>query len=199
MNGGLLVLLALASAPATAAPPGPAGDPAAPPDVTGTAIGFELDLLPPVMSAAAGAVGFSAQAWAGVGSWRVRLLAARLRYLDSLVGSDAFRDMDTTAAAVVCDRFFQPGFRGPWVGGGAELWWSSVGHPAGPSRAAWTDAVLTLGAGYVWKVAGEVYLNPFAAAHWAPAERSVTLYGDVFRPRRLSGEVSLKIGWSFRP
>jgi hypothetical protein len=57
----------------------------------------------------------------------------------------------------------------------------------------------TVGAGYVWKVWGNFYLNPWAAAHLLLSRPEVTLYGATWTPAPLTAEVSLKIGWFFWP
>ena len=198
MNPTFLAILSIAAAaPATAQDVAPA-QALGLDDSRGArrvALGVEVDLLPPVMSAVAGTAGFSGQAWAGEGHWRLRLVGAHFRYPDGLLDSDAFSRRDATVLALICDRFLLPGFRGPWVGAGAEIWWSSIGDVAGPQRADWTQAVLTVGGGYVWKVWGNLYLNPWAAAHWTTTDRTLTLYGNTFHPARLSAEASLKVGW----
>jgi hypothetical protein len=159
------------------------------------ALGLEVGVLPPLMSAIAGGLGVSGQT--GKDRWRLRLVGAHLRYPDALIGNDAFRQQEATVAALLIDRFLFPGFRGPWIGAGAELWSSSIGQQTGPARAGWTDAVLTVGVGYVWKFWRDLYLNPWAAAHWTTSSHAIALYGSTFMPRRLSAEVSPKVGWNF--
>jgi hypothetical protein len=160
------------------------------------ALGVELDLLPPVMSAVAGGVGLSGQLWAGQDRWRARLVGARILFPDALGPPSPFEAQRLAVAAVIVDRFFGHGFQGPWVGAGAEYWWSSVGHEGTGSRSAWSTPVLTAGAGYVWRLWRGLYLNPWGAVHASTRDVTVTLAGDEWRPRRVSGEVSLKVGWS---
>lgn len=161
------------------------------------AVGAEVDLLPPVLSATQGALGASGQLWAGTGHFRLRLVGAHLRLPDSLAGVAAgFHGQETTVAALLLDGFFLDRFEGPWLGAGFEFWWSSVGSTAGPLRASWNVPVLTAGGGYVFTIWGDLYLNPWAAVHWTTSPREVDLVGLMYSPRRFSAEVSLKVGWN---
>jgi hypothetical protein len=159
--------------------------------------GVELDLLPPVMSAVAGGVGLSGQAWGGQDRWRARVVGARILFPDALGPPKPFGEQRLAVVAVIVDRFFEDDFRGPWVGAGAEYWWSSVGHDATAARASWESPVMTAGAGWVCKVWHGLYLNPWGAAHWSARDATPTLAGDRWAPRRFSAEASLKVGWSF--
>ena len=67
-------------------------------------------------------------------------------------------------------------------------------HPATNSKR--TAAFFpTLGGGFVWKLRGNLYLNPWAAGHLLLSRPEVTLYGATWKPGALTGEVSLKVGW----
>jgi hypothetical protein len=83
------------------------------------------------------------------------------------------------------------------VGAGAEYWWSSVGHSGTAARSEWSSPVLTAGAGYVWRFWRGLYLNPWGAVHWTARGSTASIAGDEWTPRRVSAEVSLKVGWTF--
>ncbi len=185
----MLLLAALAGgAPARAL--------AAPPEHPGRdAVGVEIDLLPIAVSAADGEVGGGVQFWAGRGRDRVRLVTAVLKFPDSLTDAP-FRDRDLTALAVIYDRFLRDGFRGPWVGGGVEVWWTDVGTKLGPERAERVNPVATVGGGWVFPVWRGLYLNPWAAGHLVLGDRAIDLRGARYRMRAVEGEVSLKVGWT---
>ena len=102
--------------------------------------------------------------------------------------------IDDVAAGIV-DLFFARDFSGPWIGAGLEYWWNTIGSPAGPDTASWSSGVATLGGGFVWKLRGNLYLNPWAAGHLLLSRPEVTLYGATWKPGALTGEVSLKVGW----
>jgi hypothetical protein len=174
--------------------PAQAGEGATP---EATAVGAEIDLLPTVLSAADGRLGGGANVWAGRGRVRLRAVGTFIAFPPGALTPSGFEDRELVVAAGIVDVFLRPGFSGPWLGAGFERWWNRIGSPAGPDTASWTSWVATLGGGYVWKFWRGVYLNPWAAGHLLLSEPAVTLYGATWKPTRLSGELSLKIGWQF--
>jgi len=187
----MLLLTALSAAlPARAAPE--LTDPRRP------VVGAELDVLPVAISAADGEIGGALGVWAGRGRNRARLVTAILHFPDRLTDAP-FRDRDLTALAVIFDRFFRDGFRGPWIGGGMEVWWTEIGSELGLERRERVTPVGTLGGGWVFPVWRGLYVNPWAAGHVLLGNREIELRGERFRLRRLEGEVSLKIGWAYAP
>jgi hypothetical protein len=185
----VLVVAALAAALPARGAPDPLTDPRR--DV----VGVELDILPVAISAADGEVGGALQLWAGRGRSRVRLVTAILHFPDSLTDAP-FRDRDLTVLALIYDRFFRDGFRGPWIGGGVEVWWTDIGTELGPERRERVNPVATLGAGWVFPIWRGLYLNPWAAGHVLLGNPDIELRGERFRPSRLEAELSLKIGWA---
>ncbi len=185
----LLLLLALPlSLPARAL---------APPDSpVRDAVGAEVDLLPYALSAWDDEVGRGLQLWAGRDRNRVRLVTTVIHFPDALTASP-FRDRDLTAMALVWDRFLRFGFRGPWVGAGAEVWWTDLGIDLGPARRERVNPVATVGAGWVFPVWRGLYLNPWAAGHVVLGNRTIEIAGERYRMRQVEGEVSLKIGWTY--
>jgi hypothetical protein len=158
--------------------------------------GVEVDLLPVALSAADGELGGSLQVWAGRGRSRLRVLGACIHFPDGMT-DEPFRDRETTAVAVIWDRFFRPRFHGPWVAAGAEAWWNEIGSNAGPQRADWTEWVATAGAGWVFPVWRGLTVNPWGAVHVRLNDPDVVLYGRAYEPARLQAEISLKVGWTF--
>jgi hypothetical protein len=158
--------------------------------------GVEVDLLPIVLSAAAGEPGLSLQLWAGRGRQRLRAVGALIHFPDRLT-DEPFRDRETTVLALIYDRFFRDRFQGPWLGAGAEAWQSEIGSAAGPDRAEWTEWVATAGGGWVFSVWRGLTLNPWGAAHVRLNDPEVALHGEAYHPPRLLAEVSLKVGWAF--
>jgi hypothetical protein len=182
----LVIPLAVASTAGAEAPAvGPAHD----------AVGLELDLLPTALSAAAGEAGGAFQLWAGCGRDRLRLVTALIHFPNGLTDAP-FRDRELTVAALIWDRFFRDGFRGPWIGGGLELWWTGVGTELGPGRRERANPVATAGGGWVFPVWRGLYVNPWAAGHLVLGGRSIELPGANYRMRAVEGEVSLKVGWA---
>jgi hypothetical protein len=193
------LLLASAGAQAAAVP---SAEAAAPREAPQRALGLTMDLLPIVLSATAGQVGVSGQVWAGFDQVRLRLVGARLALPNWLAAKDGFENQTTLVVAAIADYVFGDHFDGWWIGTGLEWWHSSIGHEDVPGRrVAWDAGVATVGGGYIWPLlAGtgvQLYIEPWGAAHvrWTPA--SPTLEGRSYRPPRLNGELSLKLGVFF--
>lgn len=158
--------------------------------------GVAVDLLPTVLSATSGEAGYSFQAWAGFENVKMRVVAAHLYQPDSMIDG-SFENYEMNVAAFIIDYFFKENFRGFWIGTGAELWNCSIEHKASGEAAMWTDNILTLGAGYVWKITDSVYLDPFAAVHYRMNDSKVMAGGEEFTRQRVSASASVKIGYMF--
>jgi hypothetical protein len=160
------------------------------------ALGLTVDLLPIALSATAGEFGMSSQVWLGVDHLRFRLVGARLSQPNWLAAKDGFRNQRTTVGALIFDYVFGDHFDKWWVGTGIEVWRSSIGHEdAEQQRASWTNAVGTVGAGYIWPVFGNFYIEPWGAAHVVLNDPPIRLKGKTYEPLPVMGEVSLKVGW----
>jgi len=180
-----------AVAPAAGAEPAPA-DPAP----RAMAIGFDLDLLPTVLSAANGELGYAPQVWLGIDRVRIRLVGAHLEPPDAIAfAPDGFRDPTTTAFAAIFDYTSGPRFDRWWLGSGFELWLQTIGHDGVADDASWTSVVFTVGGGYIWRFSGDFFLDPWAGAHAVLNPQTITLGGDDYDPFPLQAEVSLKVGW----
>lgn len=162
-----------------------------------TVAGAEVDLLPTVLSAVDGRLGGGANVWVGRDRVRARAVGTHIAFPRGALTPSGFEDRKLTVAAGIVDVFLRPGFSGPWVGAGFERWWNRIGSPAGPDTAAWASWVATLGGGFVWKFWRGAYLNPWAAGHLLLSRPQVALYGATWKPAKLAGEVSLKVGWQF--
>ena len=174
-----------------------AGSPAAAQDTKGTTLaprttaGFELDLLPYVSG------GYYVSGWIGHDRIRVRPVVTKTT-LPSFVVQDGFTNADLEAYALIVDYFPRGGLRGFWVGAGVEYWKNSIESESNGGTAKWNNTVATVGAGYVWTVAGSFYLNPWAAGHLlVGGPTSVDVTGATYSPRQLTPEVSIKLGWRF--
>jgi len=164
--------------------------------VNNAAAGFAIDLLPTVLSATRGEAGYSFQAWAGFENVKMRVVAAHLYQPDNMI-DESFENYEMNVAAFIMDYFFADNFRGFWIGTGAELWNCSIEHKATGETVQWTDNILTLGAGYVWKITDSVYLDPFAAVHYRMNDSKVEAGGEEFARQRVSASASVKIGYMF--
>lgn len=158
--------------------------------------GFAIDLLPTVISGIQGKSGYSFQVWAGIEKVKIRLVSAHLYQPDSLI-DDSFKNYEMNVTAMIFDYFFSENFTGFWIGAGAESWNSTILHKASDTSANWTDNILTAGAGYVWKITENVYLDPFAAVHYRMNDNKVSAGNENFNRKRVSGSASVKIGCMF--
>jgi hypothetical protein len=85
--------------------------------------GFNLDLLPTVLSAANGKLGYAPQVWLGIDRVRVRFVGSHLEPPDAFAPK-GFRHPTTTAFASILDYTFGPRFDRFWIGAGFEVWQS---------------------------------------------------------------------------
>lgn len=153
--------------------------------------GFELDVLPYVSG------GYYVSGWVGHDRVRVRPVITRTTLPDFAV-QDGFENADLDVYAVIVDYFPRAGFRGFWVGAGVEFWKNAIENAGNGGTAEWDNTVATIGAGYVWTFAGNLYLNPWAAGHVVVAgPTSVNAGGAPYSPKRFTPEVSVKLGWHF--
>jgi hypothetical protein len=164
------------------------------------AFGVAVDLLPIVLSAAAGEVGLSGQIWAGFDHFRLRLVGARIAVPNGIAAKNGFEDQDLLVAAAVVDYVFGPHFDGWWVGGGLEYWHSTMSIAASPgSTASWEALMATLGGGYIFRWGSSVhfYLEPWAGLHLRMTPARLSFNGETYSPQRVQAEASLKLGVFF--
>jgi hypothetical protein len=156
-----------------------------------TTVGFELDALPYLSG------GWYGSAWVGRDRVRIRPVVASTE-LPSFLVEEGFSDAKVEAYALIVDWFFRDDFRGFWVGAGAEYWKNGVTNETDGGTAEWSNTVATVGGGYVWKISGNLYVNPWIAGHLiVGGPTSVTAGGATYHPKRFSPEASVKLGWHF--
>lgn len=160
-------------------------------------VGVAIDLLPPIISAAADNFGYSAQLWYGYNKLRVRGVIAGFAMPDKLMGNDNFKDLKTTAAALIFDYFLQNNFKGWWFGTGVEMWNNSITSKIDSQDYYFRDYVATAGSGYIFKVYKNFYVEPWGALHYVLNDEKVTVGETGYKTKKFQGEVSLKVGWHF--
>ena len=152
----------------------------------------EVDLLPLATG------GWYAALAAGRDSWRIRAVAAEVHVPDAF-SPEGWDSARTRAQAILADRFFRPGFSGPWVGAGCERWDESLKLENHAERVHLESLQATLGAGWVFEPGRGFTLNPWMAVHQRVAgDREASIGQAVCRPSSLQAEASLKIGYTFR-
>ncbi len=162
------------------------------------AIGGQLDLFPTVSSAIAGNFGLAPQVWAGIDHLRVRFVGARLAPPDALAFADpGFRHPTTTVMAAIIDYTFGPRFDGWWVGFGFEQWLRTIEHDGVAGKARWASIIGTAGGGYILRLAGDFYLDAWAALHATLNPEPVTVGTFEYKPPALQPSGSIKLGYFF--
>jgi hypothetical protein len=168
-----------------------------PPDARrALALGFNLDLLPTVLSAANGKLGYAPQIWVGIDRVRIRFVGSHLEPPDAFAfAPKGFREPTTTAFASIVDYTFGPRFDRWWVGSGFEVWEQTIKHDDVTGKSSWTSIVFTVGAGYIWRFAGDFFIDPWVGAHAVLNPQTVSSGAFDYKPFPLQGEASLKLGW----
>lgn len=118
----------------------------------------EVDLL------AVASGGWYASLASGRGLWRGRLAVAEVHPPDRFA-PEGWRDGRIRAVALLTDRFFRPGFTGPWVGGGIEGWDERYRQQGPGTEVRLRTLQGTLGAGWVVDLGHGITLNPWGALH----------------------------------
>lgn len=164
------------------------------PDV---AMGFQLDLFPTVVSAINGRAGYAPQVWVGVQPVRLRLIGAHLEPPDAFTFDDQVGDPSITAIAATIDYTFGQNFDGVWLGAGVESWVQRASAKDGSGSAVWTSQVFTVGGGYIWRFAGNFYLDPWVGLHWTLNPRTHQIGSVEYDSSPLQPSASVKVGWFF--
>ena len=156
--------------------------------------GVELDALPFVTG------GYYASAWAGRDGFRLRGVFTQFNAPEFMI-PEGFEEQKTNAYTILLDYFPSVGhneFEKWWIGGGLEYWDSRVMNSAEQSVGAYEQLMLTVGTGYVWRLWGNLYINPWAAMHLALfGSDELRIGGAAFKPDDFLYEASIKLGWYF--
>lgn len=161
---------------------------------SGVKIGFEIDALPYLTG------GHYFSVWTGMDNLRLRAVYTNFN-APSFIIPEGFEDQETNAYTLLVDYFplAEKGtFEKLWIGVGLEYWKNSVKNSASKIKGNYDNLIFTFGGGYVWKIWGNFYLNPWAACHIAlNGTEEKTIGGAAFEPKAFLYEASLKLGWYF--
>lgn len=153
--------------------------------------GAELDVLPYITG------GHFAAVWIGKNEWRVRALTAFVKKPD-FTTKDGFANHHIHAYAIVIDKFFKPGWKGLWLGGGLVYWRSSIQTDAKQQTAYFNNYLLNGSAGYHFTLYKHLYLSPWAGMSLRiGGDKNVAVDNKQFTLPLLNPEASLKLGYSF--
>lgn len=152
--------------------------------------GAEVDLLPYLSD------GYSISAIAGKGRLRGRLVRSELTIPDLLTDDD-FRDNDLEVVALILDVFLHREQTGWWFGAGIEQWEGEVTEKDSGTTQPYETTVVTVGAGYVWRIGRHFTINPWAGVHIpVGGDRFIHFPSHEFSIDA-TPEASLKLGVSF--
>lgn len=152
----------------------------------------EVDVLPVATG------GWYTSMAAGRDRWRARVVISEVNVPDAFAPK-GWNEANIRAQALLVDRFFHPGFKGPWIGAGFERWDESLELEHSRERVRLQSLQATLGAGWVFELGKGLTVNPWLAVHQRVAgDREASVGQAVCRPRGLQGEASLKIGYTFQ-
>ncbi|MBC36192.1 MAG: hypothetical protein CL663_09145 [Bacteroidetes bacterium] len=159
--------------------------------------GVAVDLLPIVMSATQGKLGYSAQLWYGYKHIRFRGLIAGFTMPDKLMGNDDFTNLETTATAVIIDYFPQKDFKGWWFGASFEMWNNSITSKIDDSSHDFNNYVATASLGYIVPVYKKFYIEPWGAFHYVLNNEKVSVGNTEYKTKKFQAEISIKVGLKF--
>lgn len=160
-------------------------------------VGFSIDLLPIIMSISTGNLGYSGQLWYGYNKFRIRGVIAGFQMPDKLMGNNDFKDLKTTATALIFDCFKNYNFKGWWLGAGVEMWNNTITSIIDNNNYNFNNYVATAGSGYIFKIYKNFYVEPWGAVHYILNNEKVSVGSTEYNPKKFQGEVSLKVGWHF--
>ncbi len=153
--------------------------------------GMEVDALPFITG------GYYLSVWGGYRHFRYRVVLTEVKTPSFLISKE-FSDNRVEVYALITDYFFQPGFRGFWIGTGLEWWKGEIFARDKSAKGEYSNYLYTLGGGYVWKFYRNFYLNPWAGAHLRVGGDTKADVGiRQFHPALVTPEMSLKLGWNF--
>lgn len=153
--------------------------------------GAELDVLPYITG------GHFAAVWVGKNEWRVRALTAFVKKPD-FTTKDGFANHHIHAYAVVLDKFFKPGWKGLWLGGGLVYWRSSIQTEARLQTAHFNNYLLNGSAGYHFTLYKHFYLSPWAGMSLRiGGDKNVAVDNKQYTLPLLNPEASVKLGYWF--
>lgn len=192
----LAAWLVSAGSEARAQPAVPAGDPdrAASGRLAMTA---STDVLPVVISAAAGEVGGTLAVGLASTHLQVRALAFRVAVPEFAHGAPAFDRVTSTGGGVIVDYFFREDLRGLWIGAGLEVASAAARHRATQDTQRFVVVAPTASVGWQFRIGRGFFIGPHAGFLYALNPAKATVGSDTLEQAAITPEVSIKLGWRF--
>lgn len=154
-------------------------------------LGLEADVVPYAFG------GAHLDAWAGRDGWRARAIAATGKDPAFLTPS-GFKNLRTDFLEIEIDRFIgarAAQFRGPWIAAGGGAAHLTIDADNGSGRGSTTVPELSVGAGWIFSLPSNFYIDPWFGAGYQFTPGSIAVGTRTWHPQRVVPEIGLKIGW----
>jgi hypothetical protein len=159
-------------------------------DDQGLTFGMELDALPYISGGhyISGVIGYD--------HYNLRLITTHTS-IPSFVTPKGYKNWDMDVNAVIVDYFPDESREGLWLGGGIEFWDSKIKNKNTNDSGKFSQKILTVGCGYVYKMTEHWYVNPWAALHYNLGDESVAIGTGNMKLQDAMYEASIKLGYQF--
>ena len=159
-------------------------------DNSGISLGTEVDLLPYASG------GYYLSGVLGFNHYNLRLITTNTT-IPGFATPKGFKDWDLEVTALILDYFPGENREGFWFGGGFELWDSDIKNKDTGETGAFSQKILTVGCGYVYKFTDHWYINPWTALHYNLSAQNVAIGSSNLKLPDLMYEASVKLGYKF--
>lgn len=153
-------------------------------------IGTELDALPFISG------GYYSSIWLGFDKIRIRPVITETE-IPSFAVAKGFENHELKVKAIIFDYCFGDKFDEWWIGIGYENWDNNIKSKKSSLTKQFSNNIITIGAGYIYKFWGNLYVNPWVAVHYLADNHEIKIADEVLKNSVLTPEISLKIGYNF--
>lgn len=153
-------------------------------------IGVEIETVPYFFG------GYHGSLFYGYEHWRVRGVIVNATLDIGL--SNGFEKNKLLVGAVIFDYFFKQEWRGWFLSSGFEYASGNISNKNVPGSADYKLWLFTAGAGYAWKLLGNLYIAPHVAFTLRMAgDKTVSIQGFSQDTPLIQPEAGLRVGWHF--
>ena len=152
--------------------------------------GMELDMLPYLSGGhyVSGVVGFD--------HYNVRLITTKTTVPD-FVAPKGYKNWDLDVNAFIVDYFPDESREGLWLAGGVEFRDSRIQNKNTGESGKFSQKILTVGCGYLYKMTDHWHINPWAALHYNLSDENVAIGSSNLKLPDIMYEASIKLGYQF--
>lgn len=153
-------------------------------------IGTEVDLLPYLSG------GYYLSEVTGFQHFQVRLVNATT-LIPEFVTPAGFDSWKLNATTIIIDYFPDEDRKGLWLAIGYEYWNSRIKVKETNENGSFSQNILTIGSGYVYRLSDHWYIDPWAALHLNLGDKTVTIGSKNLDLPDCMLEASIKVGYNF--